>query len=164
MIKKIIIVRHAKSSWTDFTLADFDRPLDARGIKDGPFMAELLMRIGHYPQKLISSAATRAKSTASYFSAVFKIPLETTKDLYHGEPQDYMDQLHVLDESMHCVAMFGHNPGITYLANLIKPNVIDDIPTCGMIIVEMPQDILWSKMTWSDMKLIDILTPKNPNP
>ncbi|MBK8627403.1 MAG: hypothetical protein IPN86_18100 [Saprospiraceae bacterium] len=53
MIKKIIIVRHAKSSWTDFSISDFDRPLDERGLTDAPVMAELLKDNGHFPQKII---------------------------------------------------------------------------------------------------------------
>jgi phosphohistidine phosphatase len=164
MTKKIIIVRHAKSSWTDIGLSDFDRPLDERGLRDAPVMADLLKETGHFPEKLISSSAVRAKSTAHYFSKVFDIPVETTRELYHGEPENYIDQLNLLNETTLSIALFGHNPGITYLANLIKPGVTDNIPTCGIIIAEMPKNILWKDVSWSKMKLISILTPKNPHP
>jgi phosphohistidine phosphatase len=164
MTKKIIIVRHAKSSWTDFNLSDFDRPLDERGLTDAPAMAALLKDTGYVPQKLISSSAVRAKSTANFFANVFGLPLETTEDLYHGEPDDFLEQLALLHEDVSCVALFGHNPGITYLANLIKQAVTDNIPTCGMIICEMPPQTAWKKAKWSKMKLISILTPKNPYP
>ncbi len=164
MIKKIIIVRHAKSSWTDFSISDFDRPLDERGLTDAPVMAELLKDNGHFPQKIISSSANRAQSTASFFSQTFGIQLETTRELYHGEPEDYIQQLSIINDALHCVALFGHNPGITFLANLIEPGVTSNIPTCGIIIAEMPLEVPWSKVSWSKMKLVKILTPNNPYP
>lgn len=164
MIKKIIIVRHAKSSWADFSLSDFERPLDQRGLNDAPIMAEILKNAGHYPQKLVSSSAVRAKSTAAYFSKTFQIPVELADSLYHGEPEDYLDQIELLTEDIHCVAFFGHNPGITYLANEIKNGVSDNIPTCGIIVAEMPIHVLWKDAAWSKMQLKQILTPKDPQP
>lgn len=164
VIKKIIIVRHAKSSWSDFSLSDFERPLDQRGLNDAPVMAEVLKDAGHYPQKIVSSSAVRAKSTASYFSTSFKIPVELVSSLYHGQPMDYLEQIVLLSEDVQCVAYFGHNPGITLLANEIQPGVTDNIPTCGIIVAEMPQEIPWKNAKWSKMKLKHILTPKDPYP
>lgn len=164
MSKKIIIIRHAKSSWSDFNISDFDRPLDERGLRDAPIMANLLKETGHHPQKLISSAANRAQSTAKYFSKVFDLPIEITKELYHGEPGNYIDQLMDLDNTVHCVALFGHNPGITHIANLIQRGSTDNVPTCGIIIAETIDDTTWQKISWKNMRLINILTPKNPHP
>ena len=67
MYKQVIIVRHGKSSWANFTISDHDRPLDERGIKDSPFMANWLSELGFFPQRLITSTAVRAKSTARFF-------------------------------------------------------------------------------------------------
>ncbi len=164
MIKKIIIVRHAKSSWSDFSLSDFERPLDQRGLNDAPIMAEILKEAGHYPQKIVSSSAVRAKSTAEYFSKTFQIPVEKIDSLYHGQPDDYLEQIAQLPEDVQCVAFFGHNPGITFLANDIQRGVTDNIPTCGIIVAEMPIEISWKNAKWSNMKLKQILTPKDPYP
>ena len=124
MLKKIIILPHAKSSWSDFSLSDFDRPLDQRGLNDAPIMAEVLRDAGHFPQKLLSSSAVRAKSTAAYFSKTFKIPVELVDSLYHGHPDDYLNQIVQLPENIQCVAFFGqfmwHVPQIQYLAQISK--------------------------------------------
>lgn len=161
MTKKIIIIRHAKSSWTDFNLSDFDRTLDDRGLKDAPVMAIRLKEAGHFPDKIITSSAVRAKNTAAYFAKTFSINQEETRLLYHGEPEDYMEQIHMLDENISCIALFGHNPGITHIANLIKPGVTDNLPTCGIIIAEMDGKIKWNNADWDKLKLINIMTPKN---
>lgn len=159
-MKKVIIVRHAKSSWTDFTLSDFDRPLDKRGIHDAPFMAERLKEAGFLPDKMISSNAVRAKTTAGYFSNVFDISLEESNDLYHGLPDDYLDIIKAQDQKVGTIALFGHNPGITIIANLIKVGCTDNIPTCGIVIAELGDDN-WSKAEWHNMKLLQLMNPKD---
>jgi len=159
-LKKVIIVRHAKSSWTDFSLSDFDRPLDKRGIHDAPVMAERLKEAGFLPDKMISSNAVRAKTTAGYFSKVFDISLEATNDLYHGLPDDYLDIIKAQDQKIDTIALFGHNPGITIIANLIKIGCTDNIPTCGIVIAEL-EDNNWSKAEWQNMKLLQLMYPKD---
>jgi phosphohistidine phosphatase len=66
-VKKVIFVRHAKSSWNDFRLTDFDRPLDKRGLHDAPKMAKLLKSEGIRPDTIYTSDANRARSTAKVF-------------------------------------------------------------------------------------------------
>lgn len=158
-MKKIIIVRHAKSSWGDFGLSDFNRPLDARGLRDAPEMASKLKKQGHRLDKIISSDALRAKSTAKYFSEEFNVPLSEMHSLYHGEPDDYLNILASLDDQVDCVAMFGHNPGITEIANIIKAGCTTNIPTCGIIILEYNSK-LWLGIDWFKMKMLGIMTPK----
>lgn len=164
MYKQIIIVRHGKSSWTNFNLSDHDRPLDERGLKDGPFMANLLAEKGYFPQRLITSTAVRAKATAHFFSERFGIVPEDERSLYHGLPQNYIDQIKLLDENVNTAALFGHNPGITLIANQIKPGSTDNIPTCGIIIATMNLQTPWHKIRFEDMNLKTILVPKNYAP
>ena len=159
-MKKVIIVRHAKSSWTDFSLSDFDRPLDTRGIHDAQVMAERLKEAGFLPDKIISSNAVRAKTTAGYFSNVFDISMEETNDLYHGLPDDYLDIIKAQDQKVGTIALFGHNPGITIIANLIKIGCTDNIPTCGIVIAELGDDN-WSEAEWQKMKLLHLLYLKD---
>lgn len=161
IVKKVIIVRHGKSSWAEFGLSDHDRPLDERGKSDAPVMAELLAQKGHFPQRLVSSTAQRAHSTADYFSKKFDIPIILVEDLYHGAPDDYLEQIKKLDSSVNCVAFFGHNPGITYLANQVQPGCTDNVPTCGLVVLYLPAECDWSKASYKKMKLVDLLYPKN---
>lgn len=159
-MKKVIIVRHAKSSWTDLSMKDFDRPLDSRGLHDAPVMAKVLHNAGYKPDVIYSSDANRALTTARYFAEEFGMQVQKKHSLYHGEPDDYLDI--IVDENDHTqtIALFGHNPGITYMANLIKSGCTNNIPTCGIIIAEFT-GTSWSLCQWKDLKLVKILTPKN---
>ncbi len=164
MKKYIYIIRHAKSSWTDPLIADHDRPLDSRGLRDAPVMADVLKQSGYVIDKIVSSTANRARTTAGYFAETYGLEIELENQLYHGTPDHYMDVMQVQPETVMALAMFGHNPGITWLANLLKNNVIDNVPTCGIIICSVNSDILWQNIEWNDITLVSILTPKNPVP
>jgi len=161
-MKQVIIVRHAKSSWTDFGLSDFERPLDTRGLRDAPLMAERLKGMGYSPQILCSSNAVRAIETAQYFSKLNNITLDFFPNLYHGLPEDYIEVMSGLDESISSAAFFGHNPGITFVANLIKPGCTDNIPTCGIIVASFPVG-KWSEANWKNMTLVELLYPNKDN-
>ena len=68
-MKKLTLIRHAKSSWSDYGLRDHDRPLADRGLRDAPFMAQLMASRGWLPDALVSSTALRARTTAEFFAA-----------------------------------------------------------------------------------------------
>ncbi len=162
MGKRIYIGRHAKSSWAQPGMADHDRPLNDRGLNDAPAMAKLLHNAGHPIEMVISSTARRAKTTASFIAHEYGLELVTESKLYHGDPDDYIDALSTVPEQIKAVALFGHNPGITLIANEIQRNITPNIPTCGIIVAEMDDQISWTDAQWSNMKLIQILTPKDP--
>ncbi|MBK9255243.1 MAG: histidine phosphatase family protein [Saprospiraceae bacterium] len=159
-MKTIIFVRHAKSSWTDESLSDFDRPLDTRGLHDAPIMAEKLKSFIPVLEMIISSPANRALSTARYFADKYGAEISIDRELYHGLPDNYLDAIRELEENTKSVALFGHNPGLTFLANLIKPKCTDNLSTCGIIIAQAPDSIRWNKIRFSDMNLVQILFPK----
>lgn len=160
-MKNIIIIRHAKSSWTDFNLTDFERPLDKRGLNDAPEMAKRLRNVGYTPDKLISSSATRALETAAFYSKEFGLPITSVKELYHGMPDNYLDAAMEVDDSVNTLLLFGHNPGITYIANIIQPGCTDNVSTCGMIIAEANID-KWSDLDFRKCNLKHLIYPKTP--
>lgn len=143
-------------------MGDHDRPLDDRGLRDAPIMADLLKKLGYKMDKIVSSTANRAKTTAGYFAKANHLELNLEKHLYHGDPDDYLDVIHEQGEEVKALAMFGHNPGITYFANIIKQGATDNIPTCGIVICTVNEDITWDQITEKHMVLDKILTPKNP--
>jgi phosphohistidine phosphatase len=159
ILKKVIIVRHAKSSWDDFRMTDFDRPLDQRGLRDAPNMAKLLKAEGLKPDIIYTSDANRAQTTANFFASEFDMEINKKHSLYHGAPDDYLDVIRMENDQYQTIALFGHNPGITFLTNLISSGSTDNIPTCGIIIAGYVGK-LWSDCDWSGLKLIKILTPK----
>ncbi|MBK8620393.1 MAG: histidine phosphatase family protein [Saprospiraceae bacterium] len=158
-MKTILISRHAKSAWDNPGLKDFDRPLNTRGHHDAPEMAEKIKQLGIIPDVLISSPANRALTTARYYASLFDMPITEIPNLYHGMPEHYLDSVHELAEDVQTVVLFGHNPGITYIANMIKPGITDNIPTAGVIVAKSRAD-LWSDVDWELCSLERILTPK----
>ena len=94
-MKRIFFIRHAKSSWADFNLADIDRPLNKRGHRDAPFMAEKLSAIIPAVDLIICSPARRAQETFTYFTAHIKSKeTRTLSEVYHASEQTLLDVLH----------------------------------------------------------------------
>ncbi len=144
--KTVCLIRHAKSSWADPSLGDFNRPLNQRGERDAPFMAQVLYeQLGHV-DKIVSSPAKRAITTAATFGATFGIPLEAIKKeerIYEAFPSAILNIIKGLDEDWNTVLVFGHNPAFTSVANHFPPFFTDNVPTCGII------KIVSSAATWS---------------
>ena len=135
VMKTVIIVRHAKSSWADIGMADFDRPLNDRGQKDAPEMAAKLKKKGINIDLFISSPAKRAKKTAQFFAEEFEYPKEKillVPQLYHAGVADFMEVIYKLPDTIDTIILFSHNPGITEFVNRLTDIKIDNMPTCGV--------------------------------
>ena len=116
-MKTITLFRHAKSSWKDTSLSDHDRPLNKRGKKDAPFMAQQLEMLVGIPDLLVVSSALRTQETAQYLIKEFKTPrLKTEKSLYLAPPSAYLSLKSKLADEVDHVVFVGHNPGISSLA------------------------------------------------
>lgn len=137
-MKSLILVRHAKSSWGDLTLPDFDRPLNERGKLDAPMMAGRLKSRGAVPDAFVSSPAKRAKKTAQAFAEVLggmDAKVIFVESLYHASPETFHNVVAGLDDHYDTVAIFSHNPGITQYAGQQEVALIDDMPTCAIFAV-----------------------------
>jgi phosphohistidine phosphatase len=149
-LKTLLLVRHAKSSWDNVDLPDIDRPLNKRGNKDAPNMAKRLAEKKIEIDAFISSPAKRAKRTAELFAKEFdknedKIILASA--LYHASSDDFYQTIHDVENKYNSVAIFSHNPGITYFANeIVKKVNLDNMPTCSVFAVKC--DI----KTWAEFK------------
>lgn len=134
-MKKLYLIRHAKSSWDDALLADFDRPLNKRGVKNAPFMANVLLEKKIYPDLILSSSALRAKSTALFFAQTlqFSKEIQFTKELYLTSTQTLFEILREVLNDNETVFLFGHNPELTEFANELSQKYIENIPTCGIV-------------------------------
>lgn len=135
-MKTVFFVRHAKSSWKHLGLSDHDRPLNKRGIRDAPVMANVLKARASRPDLLLSSTAKRALSTATYFReelGMTEEQLTLSPQLYHAWPETIQSILQALPEEVNSVAVFAHNPGLTILANAMPGPQIDNVPTTAII-------------------------------
>ncbi|MBX2938473.1 MAG: histidine phosphatase family protein [Ferruginibacter sp.] len=139
-MKTIYIIRHAKSSWADHFLSDFERTLNARGRQDAPMMANRLKQRGIKPGGIVSSPAIRAKTTAEVFASTLGFPsgdITFVNELYHAPISTLWTVISWLNDAFDSVALFGHNPGLTELANSMTEKVyIDNLPTCGIFAVQ----------------------------
>lgn len=133
-MKKIILIRHAKSDSKHPYSSDFERPLNERGRKDAPLMGKLLKELYPDIQLFISSPAVRAKHTAEFFAEQFGIErnkIKFDKTLYLASPHDILMTLSTLDNTLNSVAVVAHNPGITDLASHLGRKFISNMPTAS---------------------------------
>ena len=137
-MKKLYIIRHAKSSWKDETLDDFERPLNKRGQKDAPFMAKILKQKNVIPDIIISSAALRAKITAELIAKELNYNKQITYDatLYEADTNNIFDTIRDIDKSCNIVFLIGHNPSLNAFVQALV-NFQENIPTCGIIELEI---------------------------
>ena len=115
-MKTLVLVRHAKSSWSDPSLDDFDRPLNKRGERNAPEMGRRLGESGLQPDIFVSSPANRARSTAEIIAKELDYPADNIiyhGDLYHASPGDLLEAVRSLGDNIETAFLFGHNPGIT---------------------------------------------------
>ena len=134
------LVRHAKSSWENTALSDFDRKLNERGLKDAPEMGRRLFKRVHHVDAFVSSPAKRAKKTCKLFCKEFGVDEDKIiyiDDLYLATRETFATIISWLDNSIKSAAVFSHNPGITDYANSLNPDVlIDNMPTCSIYAVQ----------------------------
>ncbi len=139
-MKQLIIVRHAKSSWANLGMSDFERPLNERGSRDAPEMANRLINRNVVVDAFVSSTANRALTTATYFAKTFgkkQTDIITVPELYHASATTFYQVVKKLNNAFQTVALFSHNPGITDFVNELTETNIDNMPTCGIFAVKI---------------------------
>ncbi len=139
-MKTLYLVRHAKSSWDNANLADFDRPLNKRGLKAAPFMANLMRQKEVRPDLVLSSPANRALSTAETFCEILEYPVEKIEqraEIYEGGLNHILTIVRAIPNTVSAPMLFGHNPTFTIFANFVTGTHLDNIVTCGVVRIAM---------------------------
>ncbi len=138
-MKTLVIVRHAKSSWDNAVLSDHQRSLSKRGLKDAPIMGARLAELGPPVDRVISSSATRALTTAELMIHEIGLPwdeIQIEDALYHATEEDMIDLINEQEDYLDGLMLFGHNPGMTYLVNDLSDLDLDNLPTCGVAVLQ----------------------------
>lgn len=142
-MKRLYLIRHAKSSWKNSSLADVDRPLNKRGEKDAPFMGNRLRKVKANPDGIFTSPAKRARKTTKMLAKAMDYPkekIETVTELYGATQASLFDFIRQLDDALTNVMLIGHNPELTDLANYLTTERVENIPTCGIFCIDFPVD------------------------
>lgn len=144
-MKRLTLVRHAKSSWKEPGLADFDRPLNPRGRRDLPVMAQRLAAADP-PDRIVTSPAVRAFETARVLAAELGFPessLVTEPRIYEASRAQLFDILrHQPDDCAHLM-LVGHLPGIADLSRALCGAPAGKFPTCGVACMRLPAEGWW---------------------
>lgn len=153
------LIRHAKSSWKEAGMDDFDRPLNERGRRDAPFMALHLKNSFPEPQAFLVSSAKRTRETFSYFKPEFpRASVEFIQVLYHSSPRTMEHYLNQLPSHIETVALIAHNPGISQAIDWFASE-FREMPTCAIAMLEAEVDD-WKSLTSGTCVLRDFLYPK----
>lgn len=147
-MKTLYLLRHAKSSWDDATLSDFDRPLSGRGLRAAPFMGGLMLERGLIPAAMISSPAKRARQTAQLAAASLELEIEIEFDdrVYDASAQRLVEIVSEVDDKYASVMLIGHNPGLEGCIRFFTGKV-EPMPTAALAVIEL------SIGSWADVSV-----------
>ena len=138
-MKTLLVLRHAKSSWSEPGLEDHERPLNERGRRDAPRMGDLLREYGLIPDVVLSSDAVRARLKAEPVTLAARYAGEILLDprLYMASPADIRSLLATVRENAETVMIVGHNPGLEQLVEHLT-RVRHDLPTATLVQIDLP--------------------------
>ncbi|MCU7612862.1 histidine phosphatase family protein [Chryseobacterium sp. GMJ5] len=155
-MKRLILVRHAKSDWPEET-EDFDRPLADKGLQDALKMSTFLKTSNVAIDYLVSSPAVRALNTCKIFNQTYQINYITDEKLYNPSENNFQSVIYDLKDEVDSVAFFSHNNGISNFANSISDDIFH-FPTCGVAGFEIDCKS-WSEFDSANKKLLFFYEP-----
>lgn len=160
-MKTLIIIRHAKALQTFGN--DKDRKLAETGHRDAEKMAQVLRQKGYKIDKIFSSTASRTEQTAEYFASANQIEPGEIKyfdKLYLAGVLEIEESILWLKENVDTLAVVGHNPGVSHFVRDITGNPIEDLPTCGIAVIQLDMDNWETDFTSVPNKLVEVFSPK----
>ena len=160
-MRTLFVMRHAKSSWAEADLADFDRPLNDRGRRDAPFMGAVMRDNGDTPEIIFSSPALRARETARLVKEGGDLTAEIVFDhrIYEASPQTLKQAVSAIEDKYSSVMLVGHNPGIEGFIRFLT-GTLEPMPTAALAIIEL-KSASWSAAALGSGRLVKVIRPKD---
>jgi phosphohistidine phosphatase len=160
-MKTLLLLRHAKSSWKEPELIDFDRPLNKRGLKAAPQIGQALSAKKLQPEVILSSPAKRAMQTVNLVieAAGLKGELRFEEKIYEASARRLFELVSGLDPAVKMAMMVGHNPGFEELTAVLT-NETPRLRTASLVCIEFEIDD-WNKIKPGRGKLKWIVDPKS---
>jgi len=161
MTLRLILTRHAKSSWADPSMDDHARPLNKRGVKSATAVGQWLAMRGYVPDLALVSSSERTRKTWTLIAKQFDdAPKAAYRDeLFHAEPEVLMERLR--GAGAECVMMIAHNPGIAFFAQGLVAALPGDsrferFPTAATAVIEFEAPD-WSRIAWNTGTVTDLV-------
>jgi phosphohistidine phosphatase len=168
-MRKVILLRHAKSSWDEPGVGDHDRPLNARGKAAAPLIGRWLGERRHVPDTVLCSSSERTKETVRRMRAVLpELPEPAIEHaLYHASPERMRDRLARLPQDCWTVMLVGHNPGLGSLVRQMSDGredrrcsrACEHFPTGAAAVLEIDLET-WSDIDFAKARIVDFATPR----
>lgn len=154
-MRRLMLLRHAKSDWSAAGAHDRDRPLSSRGREAAPKMGAYMARHGLVPDLVIASPAARVAETLKHVLPAFKQAPTVRRDdrLYETGADTLLDAIRETPKTVHSLLLAGHNPGLAELAALLiasgdveaRQQLIEKFPTAALAVIDFPLDD-WAKL------------------
>lgn len=166
----LLLLRHAKSSWDDLSLDDFDRPLAKRGTKAAPLIGSHLVKHALVPDLVLCSTAVRARATLTLVMNEFTDATPTVvynDTLYLADAQTLLERIRTIKGHPAVVMLVGHNPGLHAIAlELIRSGPKTNLrtlamqfPTAALAQISFEADS-WSRVAPATGELVDFVLPR----
>lgn len=163
-MKRIILLRHAKTETYSYDKNDFERNLTERGISDCHIITDALQAKDYSLDHIISSPANRAKQTAELFAEDFEVPkssIQYQQEIYDAiTTQEMLNLFSEVSDELETVLFVGHNPDISRFAYRLTQSFQHHVPTCCAIVLETNINC-WKHLGTEAFLFQDILIPKN---
>ncbi|MFT6178401.1 MAG: phosphohistidine phosphatase [Akkermansiaceae bacterium] len=147
-MKRLILSRHAKSSWNHPELRDIDRPLNKRGLKAAPIMGGVLRERSLIPEAIFASPSLRTRMTSELLAKELAFPFDQVEfidSFYGASPGSIVQFTQKLDDQLSTVMLVGHNPTWTDLCHRLTGKHLDNLPTSGILVIDFDIN------HWSDL-------------
>jgi len=159
-MKTLLLLRHAKSSWDDPALRDFERPLNERGLRAAPLMGRFISKRKLRPDLVLSSPAERARQTAGLVleAARLTAPVRFDERIYEATAARLVEVVSQIEESVETALLVGHNPGMEELIGLLTGET-RRMPTAALARLALDTD-KWAKLREGAARLEELTKPK----
>jgi len=160
-MKTLFILRHAKSSWEDTDLSDFDRPLNERGRSAAPLVGGVMRTNQFQPDVILSSPAKRAKETAALVKETAEIAGEIRFDrrIYEASPAKLLEVVAEQNGNIESILLVGHNPGLEGLVRFLTGES-QPMPTAALAVIDLDTDE-WNGINSASGSLRVLIRPKD---
>ncbi len=160
--RRLLLMRHAKSDWAEPGLADADRPLNKRGRRDAPRMAEWLVESGNVPDMVLCSSAERTRETVDLMNEIWpdRVPVHTSGDLYLAAPETILRVIRSDGDDVARLMIVAHNPGLAELVSSASGQS-SNVPTAAIAIFDASLDRWGDLRSPSQLHLVTQIRPKS---